>query len=54
MSTGELQIGGNLPYECLTKIYRFVDRDMLMRYHFGLGVGHIYTADRRVEPKVVA
>ena len=22
---------------------RFVDRDMLMRYHLGLAVGHIYT-----------
>lgn len=22
---------------------RFVDRDMLMRYHFGLGVGHVYS-----------
>lgn len=21
----------------------FVDRDMLMRYHFGLGIGHIYS-----------
>jgi hypothetical protein len=24
------------------QIYSFVDRDMMMRYHFGLGVGHIY------------
>jgi len=23
-------------------LHRFVDRDMLMRYHYGLGVGHIY------------
>jgi hypothetical protein len=23
-------------------MYRFVDRDMLMRYHVGLGVGHVY------------
>jgi hypothetical protein len=23
--------------------HRFVDRDMLMRYHWGLGVGHLYT-----------
>jgi hypothetical protein len=22
--------------------HRFVDRDMLMRYHWGLGVGHLY------------
>jgi hypothetical protein len=27
---------------CLT-VQRFVDRDMLMRYHCGLGVGHSYT-----------
>lgn len=25
-----------------TIIHRFVDRDMLMRYHLGLGVGHTY------------
>jgi hypothetical protein len=24
------------------KSYRFVDRDILMRYHWGLGVGHPY------------
>lgn len=34
-------------YICVLKrsqlILRFVDRDMLMRYHFGLGVGHIYS-----------
>ena len=23
--------------------YSFVDRDMVMRYHFGLGVGHVYS-----------
>ena len=22
---------------------RFVDRDMLMRFHWGLGIGHVYT-----------
>lgn len=27
-----------MPFEC-----RFVDRDMVMRHHKGLGVGHIYT-----------
>lgn len=26
----------------LLLVSRFVDRDMLMRYHFGLGVGHTY------------
>ena len=24
-------------------IHRFVDRDMVMRYHWGLGVGHVYS-----------
>jgi len=24
-------------------LHRFADRDMLMRYLFGLGVGHVYT-----------
>jgi hypothetical protein len=23
-------------------MYSFVDRDMMVRYHFGLGVGHLY------------
>ena len=27
----------------LTIAQRFVDRDMLMRYHWGLGVGHTYS-----------
>lgn len=27
-----------MPFE-----HRFVDRDMVMRYHKGLGVGHVYT-----------
>jgi hypothetical protein len=26
---------------------RFVDRDMLMRYHWGLGVGHVYSHGQR-------
>ena len=30
-------------------ISRFVDRDMVMRYHWGLGVGHVYAHNRRVE-----
>jgi hypothetical protein len=31
--------------EAETQIYfaRFVDRDMLMRYHWGLAIGHLYT-----------
>lgn len=28
---------------------RFVDRDMLMRFHWGLAVGHTYTHRRRSE-----
>jgi len=24
-------------------MHRFVDRDMIMRYHWGLAVGHVYT-----------
>ena len=24
------------------QVFRFVDRDMMMRYHLGLGVGHVY------------
>lgn len=31
----------------LIKFDRFVDRDMIMRYYKGLGIGHIYT---RLEP----
>lgn len=27
----------------LTLVFRFVDRDMLLRYHWGLGVGHTYS-----------
>ena len=30
-------------------ISRFVDRDMVMQYHWGLGVGHVYAHNRRVE-----
>ena len=29
--------------------FRFVDRDMLMRYHWGLGVGHIYSHGQRAD-----
>ena len=34
---------------CLTEIQeysRFADRDMTMRYHWGLGIGHKYSHDR--------
>ena len=27
----------------------FVDRDMFMRYHWGLGIGHSYTHSRKVD-----
>lgn len=27
----------------------FVDRDMLMRFHFGLGVGHVYSHRRNAQ-----
>jgi hypothetical protein len=29
---------------------RFVDRDMVMRYHWGLGVGHIYSHGHHDQP----
>jgi len=29
-------------YPCLQSLVRFVDRDMVMRYLWGLGVGHVY------------
>jgi len=36
------------PYgSCLQSLVRFVDRDMVMRYLWGLGVGHVYTHLRR-------
>jgi hypothetical protein len=28
---------------------RFVDRDMLMRYHWGLGIGHVYSHGQRAD-----
>jgi len=30
-------------YYFLTRFLSFVDHDMLMRFHWGLGVGHVYT-----------
>jgi hypothetical protein len=45
-----------IPYLCATYLTatRFVDRDMLMRFHWGLAVGHVYTHDTRVsDPSVV-
>lgn len=40
-----MSIGGYYPGQnyVLTIGNRFVDRDMLMRYHWGLGVGHIHS-----------
>lgn len=42
MSIGE---SITLPHKnpALTFVNRFVDRDMLMRYHWGLGVGHVHS-----------
>ena len=37
-----LQSSSKHSFQTYLYIYRFVDRDMLMRYHFGLGVGHTY------------
>lgn len=36
----------------LTLNIRFVDRDMLMRYHLGLGVGHTYFSRPTSRPKL--
>jgi hypothetical protein len=36
----------------LTFITSFVDRDMLMRYHWGLAVGHVYTHQRKSDAAV--
>lgn len=30
--------------------YRIVDRDMIMRYHWGLGVGHVYSHEKITHP----
>lgn len=32
--------------------FRFVDRDMVMRFHFGLGVGHVYSHHRPTQPEL--
>jgi hypothetical protein len=36
-------IGHTLKRLLIREILRFVDRDMIMRFHWGLGVGHLYT-----------
>lgn len=28
---------------------RFADRDMLMRYHWGLGIGHVYAQESKLQ-----
>ena len=33
----------------LNVVSRFADRDMLMRYHWGLGVGHVYAHESTTE-----
>lgn len=35
-----------------SNLLSFVDRDMLMRYHWGLAVGHVYTRGRHNSPNV--
>lgn len=46
MSIGDY-IFGSMCYQCLPPGFsRFVDRDMIMRYHWGLGVGHVYAHDQ--------
>lgn len=32
-----------------TNVISFVDRDALMRFHYGLGVGHVYSHDAKME-----
>jgi hypothetical protein len=34
----------------LYPISRFIDRDMVMRFHWGLAVGHLYAHDKREMP----
>lgn len=34
----------------LKVLVRFVDRDMLMRYHWGMGIGHKYAWEKEAEP----
>ncbi|KAG2741798.1 hypothetical protein P692DRAFT_201726206, partial [Suillus brevipes Sb2] len=35
---------------CEYFVNRFVDRDMLMRFHYGLGVGHVYSHEEALGP----
>lgn len=34
----------------LKVLVRFVDRDMLMRYHWGMGIGHKYAWEKETGP----
>ncbi|KAG2120561.1 uncharacterized protein F5147DRAFT_766475 [Suillus discolor] len=34
---------------CEYFVNQFVERDMLMRFHFGLGVGHVYSHQRAMQ-----
>jgi hypothetical protein len=43
ISTGEVESGLKLNQLNLIILSSFVDRDMLMRYHWGLGIGHTYS-----------
>jgi hypothetical protein len=58
----EIQVTGGLIMSCgafhicatpnviIHLIARFVDRDMVMRYHWGLGVGHTYAYQKTTLP----
>jgi hypothetical protein len=57
MQTGDVDVppSSSLFQGLITQLSRFVDRDMLMRYHWGLGVGHVYSRiDESSQPIVAA
>lgn len=39
---------------CVYRKIRFVDRDMIMRYHWGLGIGHIYSHGQIADASTMA
>ncbi|KAG0706560.1 hypothetical protein DFH29DRAFT_995942 [Suillus ampliporus] len=43
-------IAGDKSDWCQYFVNRFVDRDMLMRFHYGLGVGHVYSHEEALNP----
>jgi hypothetical protein len=46
MKCSKLPVVSKLILTCV----RFADRDMLMRYHWGLGIGHIYSHEHHSHP----